>query len=52
MTHDVCRTTCEVLGGNGILLDHHVIHHIADLEVLYAYEGTAEIQTPIVGFFA
>jgi glutaryl-CoA dehydrogenase len=46
---DVCRTAREILGGNGILLDYHVVRHMADMEALYTYEGTAEIQTLIVG---
>ena len=46
---DVCRTAREILGGNGILLDYHVVRHMADMETLYTYEGTAEIQTLIVG---
>jgi glutaryl-CoA dehydrogenase len=46
---DVCRMAREILGGNGILLDYHVIRHMVDIEALYTYEGTAEIQTLIVG---
>jgi glutaryl-CoA dehydrogenase len=45
----VCAMAREVLGGNGILLDYHVMRHMADIEALYTYEGTAEIQTLIVG---
>ncbi|MCW2535331.1 MAG: acyl-CoA dehydrogenase [Modestobacter sp.] len=39
----------DLLGGNGILLDHHVIRHMADIEALHTYEGTETIQTLIVG---
>ena len=39
----------ELLGGNGILLDYHVARHLADIEALYTYEGTADIQELIVG---
>ncbi len=39
----------EVLGGNGILLEHHVGRFVADAEALYSYEGTREINTLIVG---
>jgi glutaryl-CoA dehydrogenase len=39
----------ELLGGNGILLDYHVVRHMADIEVIYTYEGTADIQELIVG---
>jgi glutaryl-CoA dehydrogenase len=45
----VCRLARDVLGGNGILLDYHVIRHALDMEALVTYEGTAEIQTLIVG---
>ncbi len=39
----------EVLGGNGILLAHHVGRFVADAEAIYSYEGTREINTLIVG---
>jgi glutaryl-CoA dehydrogenase len=39
----------DLLGGNGILLDNHVIRHMSDIEVLHTFEGTETIQTLIVG---
>jgi glutaryl-CoA dehydrogenase len=39
----------DLLGGNGILLDYHVMRHMADIESLHTYEGTETIQTLIVG---
>jgi glutaryl-CoA dehydrogenase len=39
----------DLLGGNGILLENHVIRHMTDIEVLHTYEGTETIQTLIVG---
>jgi glutaryl-CoA dehydrogenase len=45
----VCRLARDILGGNGILLDFHVMRHLCDMEALVTYEGTAEIQTLIVG---
>ena len=39
----------DMLGGNGILLDFHVIRHMADIEAIHTYEGTETIQTLIVG---
>ena len=39
----------DLLGGNGILLDFHVIRHMADIEAIHTYEGTETIQTLIVG---
>jgi glutaryl-CoA dehydrogenase len=46
---DVCRVARDLLGGNGITLDFHVIRHMSDMESLVTYEGTAEIQSLIVG---
>ena len=39
----------DLLGGNGILLENHVIRHLTDIEVLHTYEGTETMQTLIVG---
>jgi glutaryl-CoA dehydrogenase len=39
----------DLLGGNGILLDFHVMRHLADMESIHTYEGTETIQTLIVG---
>jgi glutaryl-CoA dehydrogenase len=39
----------NMLGGNGILLDNHVIRHMCDIEAIYTYEGTETIQTLLVG---
>lgn len=39
----------EVLGGNGILLDHGAARFFADGEAVYSYEGTHEINALIVG---
>jgi glutaryl-CoA dehydrogenase len=39
----------ELLGGNGILLEHNVARYVADAEAIYSYEGTREMNTLIVG---
>jgi glutaryl-CoA dehydrogenase len=39
----------EVLGGNGILLEHDAARFFADAEAVYSYEGTHEINALIVG---
>jgi glutaryl-CoA dehydrogenase len=39
----------ELLGGNGVLLDHHVARFVADAEAIYSYEGTREINALVVG---
>src|SRR5579859_1555638 len=48
-----CRETVgyarELLGGNGILLEHNIGRYVADAEAIYSYEGTREINSLIVG---
>ena len=39
----------DIMGGNGILLDNLVMRHFVDAEAIYSYEGTAEVQTLVVG---
>jgi len=39
----------DILGGNGILLDYRVMEHMADIEGVYTYEGTNDVNTLIVG---
>jgi glutaryl-CoA dehydrogenase len=38
-----------LLGGNGILLQHRVARHFADIEALHSYEGTETVQALIIG---
>ena len=39
----------DLLGGNGILLENHVIRHMNDIEAIHTFEGTETMQTLIVG---
>jgi len=39
----------DLLGGNGILLENHVIRHMVDIEAIHTFEGTETMQTLIVG---
>lgn len=39
----------ELLGGNGIVADYNVARFFADIEALYSYEGTYQMQNLIVG---
>ncbi|MGY1845288.1 acyl-CoA dehydrogenase family protein [Modestobacter sp. SYSU DS0875] len=39
----------DLLGGDGILLEHHVARHHADIEAIYTFEGTDHVQALIVG---
>jgi glutaryl-CoA dehydrogenase len=39
----------DLLGGNGLLLEHEVGRHLGDAEVVYTVEGTDTVQALIVG---
>ena len=39
----------ELMGGNGILLEHNVGRFVADAEAIYSYEGTRDMNSLIVG---
>jgi glutaryl-CoA dehydrogenase len=45
----ILSTARDMLGGNGILLEHHVARHWADIEAIHTFEGTETMQTLIVG---
>src|ERR687896_350097 len=45
----IAATARDVLGGNGVLLDYRVMEHMADIEGVYSYEGTNDVNTLIVG---
>jgi len=46
---EVLAEARDLLGGNGILLDFHVIRHMADIESVHTFEGTETMQNLIVG---
>lgn len=48
-TRDVMAQAREVMGGNGILLEHDVARFVPDAEAIYSYEGTKEINSLVVG---
>ena len=45
----VCSEARDIMGGNGLLLEHHVARHLTDLEIVETYEGTDSVQSLIVG---
>lgn len=45
----VCSDARDILGGNGVLLEYLVAKHLADMEIVYTYEGTDIVQSLIVG---
>lgn len=38
-----------MLGGNGIIYDNYVIKALADIEAIYTYEGTYDINALVAG---
>ena len=46
---NVARMARDMLGGNGIADEYHVIRHAMNLETVNTYEGTADIHALILG---
>ncbi|KAL4510571.1 hypothetical protein ABPG72_004725 [Tetrahymena utriculariae] len=46
---EVARLGREMLGGNGIIFDNYVMKAFADIEALYTYEGTYDINQLVGG---
>ena len=46
---ETCALARECFGGNGILLENHVMKAMADMEVMYTYEGTYDINSLVSG---
>lgn len=46
---DIARTARDMLGGNGIADEYHVIRHAMNLEAVNTYEGTHDIHALILG---
>ena len=46
---DVARAARDMLGGNGIQDEYHVIRHCMNLEAVNTYEGTHDVHALILG---
>lgn len=46
---EIARTARDILGGNGISDEYHVIRHVMNLEAVNTYEGTHDIHALILG---
>lgn len=46
---DIARSCRDMLGGNGISDEYHVIRHVMNLEAVNTYEGTHDIHALILG---
>ena len=49
LAREVCSLAREVCGGNGIILDNHVMKQFLDIEATHSYEGTYEVNSLISG---
>lgn len=45
----IARDCRNLLGGNGISLEYHIIRHMLNLESVFTYEGTDNVHTLILG---
>jgi glutaryl-CoA dehydrogenase len=45
----IARMARNILGGNGISLEYHVIRHMTNLESVFTYEGTDNVHHLILG---
>ena len=45
----IARNARDILGGNGISDEYHIIRHMLNLEAVNTYEGTADIHALIIG---
>ena len=46
---DIARGARDMLGGNGISDEYHVIRHMVNLEAVNTYEGTHDVHALILG---
>ncbi|XP_062827541.1 glutaryl-CoA dehydrogenase, mitochondrial isoform X1 [Anolis carolinensis] len=46
---EIARQARDMLGGNGIADEYHVIRHVMNLEAVNTYEGTHDIHALILG---
>jgi glutaryl-CoA dehydrogenase len=46
---DIARKARDMLGGNGIVDEYHIMRHMCNLESVITYEGTQDIHALILG---
>jgi glutaryl-CoA dehydrogenase len=46
---EIARQCRDMLGGNGIVDEYHIIRHVCNLETVNTYEGTHDIHGLIIG---
>lgn len=45
----IAREARDMLGGNGIVDEYHIMRHVCNLETVNTYEGTHDIHALIMG---
>ena len=48
---EIARACRDMLGGNGIQDEYHVMRHSTNLETVNTYEGTHDVHSLILGNF-
>jgi len=46
---EIARTCRDMLGGNGIQDEYHIMRHLVNLETVNTYEGTHDVHALILG---
>ena len=46
---EIARTARDMHGGNGILIEYGIMHHLLNLESVNTYEGTHDVHALILG---
>jgi len=45
---EIARLARDMMGGNGLVDEYHVMRHAANLETVNTYEGTNDIESKII----
>jgi glutaryl-CoA dehydrogenase len=45
----IARDCRDMLGGNGIVDEYHIMRHVCNLETVNTYEGTHDVHALILG---
>lgn len=46
---EIARNARDMLGGNGVSDEYHIIRHVVNLEAVNTYEGTHDVHALILG---
>jgi len=46
---EIARLSRDMMGGNGLVDEYHVMRHAQNLETVNTYEGTHDIHSLILG---